>query len=203
MADKNDLTSRKARAKLKVQNTIYWKTLKPGKLHLGYAKRKAGEAGIWIMRTHVGKAATGRGSPYLKQNLGIADDLASDDRLSFVQAQAKAFELHVVREKQKKAGVKTGPLTVNDLTADYLKHLESRGPEDSGRQTSDRHAHQRRARRQKGRGPDHPPTDQVARCHGRRASPVTDGTGQTAAASGPRPLLRRRSAPAARRSTEP
>ncbi|MDQ0320765.1 integrase [Pararhizobium capsulatum DSM 1112] len=125
-ADDNDITSKKARSKLAAQNTIYWKTLKPG-LYLGYAKRKSGEAGIWIMRTYLGTEVTGTASPYQKQNLGKADDFASNDCLSFAQAQAKAFELQVVREKQKKAGVKTGPMTVAEALEDYLANLKAEG----------------------------------------------------------------------------
>jgi len=121
-----DLTSRKSRSKLAVRPAIYWKTLKPGELALGCLKLKAGEPCVWIMRTYVGKD-TGKASPYVKENLGIADDYPSIEGLSFVEAQTKAFEKHALREKQKKAGVQTGPLTVADLAGDYLAYLKAAG----------------------------------------------------------------------------
>jgi hypothetical protein len=39
-------------------------------------------AGIWIMWTFLGTEITGTASPYQKQNLGIADDLASNGCLT-------------------------------------------------------------------------------------------------------------------------
>jgi hypothetical protein len=39
----------------------YWRTLRPGELHLGYCRRRKSEPGYWTVRTYVGVNAVAPG----------------------------------------------------------------------------------------------------------------------------------------------
>lgn len=115
------LDTRTARLRLREQDTIYWRTLLPGQLHLGYRRRNAGTAGLWIARLHLG-SDSGQKSPYIKKNLGVADDTEDADGarvLSFAQAQAAAMAFVRKRDEPE---VKPR-LTVKEAVADYLEFL--------------------------------------------------------------------------------
>ena len=86
------LGTRAARDRLKVGETVFWRTLVPEKLHLGYRRRKTGTPGMWIARRYIGLDAKGVGR-YKKQTLGMADDFQDADGqgvLSYAQAQKLA-----------------------------------------------------------------------------------------------------------------
>ena len=118
------LETREARRRLPAQSKPHWRTLRPGQLHLGYCRRRSGAAGFWTVRTYVGVRPVG--SPYRVEKLpGVADDFEDPNGvtvLSYAQAQDKALA------RQNMAQGTTGPLTVDDAMADYLKylHLEKR-----------------------------------------------------------------------------
>ncbi len=128
-SDKTDITTKTARARLRVQPAAYPRALKPKQLTLLYSKTKAGEAGKWITQTYLGLNEEGK-PRHTKKNIGIADDLQAPDGehiLTFTQAQQKALDTHDKQLKAKKAGTHTGPLTVQDVTTSYLRHLKAHG----------------------------------------------------------------------------
>jgi hypothetical protein len=95
---KYNITSRESRRKLVTGDTIYWQHVKLGKLCLGYIRRNPWKPGIWVMRIHLGTTITGRASPYVKRNLGLADDFDDDnDCLNFIQAKAIALARYAAR----------------------------------------------------------------------------------------------------------
>ncbi len=107
------LETRSARKKLPARPEPYWRSINRG-AHLGYYKGKNG--GSWIARYRTE-------SRYVKNSLGIADDVQDADGisvLSYKQAQERArpwFEEQARRE----AGVE-GPsaYTVRDAIEEYL-----------------------------------------------------------------------------------
>jgi integrase len=126
------LSSREARARLKVQDKPHWRLIEPG-LHLGY-RRLAGRPGTWCVRRYVGEQT------YVVQAISldgssvhgnaIADDFQEADGqtvLNFRQAQQAALE----------SKPKAGPLTVQKAVEDYLRHIADRsGTYDAGRRAA-------------------------------------------------------------------
>jgi integrase len=128
------LETRAARDRLPAQAKPFWRTLRPGELHLGYRRRRKDAPGSWCVRIYlgVGAVATGK-SPYRVEALGgYADDYEdanSDTILSYAQAQSAALARgHATRGTR-------GPMTVGDTIADYIKYLrlEKRTGDDAER----------------------------------------------------------------------
>ncbi|WP_245259790.1 site-specific integrase [Methylopila sp. 73B] len=99
-----------------------WKTLVPGKLHLGYRRRRADAPGTWIARRYVGLDAGGQGR-YGETTLGLADDFRDADGaevLSYAEAQRAAHALAAAGREEKSRS-----LTVRDATDAYLAFLRA------------------------------------------------------------------------------
>lgn len=114
------LDTREARGKLQARGKPYWRAIERG-LHLGYRRLK-GRAGTWWARHYLGD------QNYSTEALGIADDMSDADGiavLSYWQAQDQARARMVARAHA--AVGKTGPYTVADAFADYVRYLESDG----------------------------------------------------------------------------
>jgi hypothetical protein len=115
------LDTREARTRLKVQGKPHWRLLEPG-LHLGY-RRLHQKPGTWCVRRYVGEQT------YTVEAISgvVADDYADADGrtvLSFAQAQKRALA----------SKPKAGPITVQEVVEDYLRHIEKRtGVYDAGR----------------------------------------------------------------------
>jgi hypothetical protein len=119
----SNLQTRAARARLRPQRRPYWCTLRPGLLHLGYAKRQPNKPGYWTVRSYSGKVAGG--SPYQISRLpGAADDFEDANGasvLSYAQAQDRAL----ARENQTR-GTPAGPMTVAVAMQFYVEqHLRT------------------------------------------------------------------------------
>ena len=116
------LQTREARLRLKLSTgrEPYWRAIEKGR-HLGYYKGERG--GSWLARIYIEGA-------YRKTSLGSADDVMNADGhavLSFEQAQEKArvwFEQQC-RIANGLEAVSSGPYTVEDAMAEYLKWYES------------------------------------------------------------------------------
>jgi len=112
------LENRTTRDKLKPRSEPYWRTLVPGKLHLGYRKRHKGKPGIWLVRRYKGLDSVG--SNYTKKNIGPADDYEDADGervLNFADAQA-------IAQQRKPRTAKGDDLTVADAIAAYVSWLK-------------------------------------------------------------------------------
>jgi hypothetical protein len=107
------LESRAARARLALGKKPHWKTLEPGKLHLGYPRRKkADEPGTWLVRRYIGAER------YRVAPLGLADDF-HDEAISFADAQRLAHERRVDVD-----GRKGKSATVADAIKDYVEWMK-------------------------------------------------------------------------------
>jgi integrase len=103
------LETRAARARL-TAGKDHFKTLLPGKVHLGYRRRTPGEAGTWIVRVYQGKGPTGVSQYRLAP-------LAQD--LPFEAAQKQALAHPLARgEAAPRAG-----MTVAEAVKDYVAWL--------------------------------------------------------------------------------
>ena len=86
------LETKAARSRLVVGEGIHWKMLQLGKLHLGYKRRRADVAGVWVARRFVGKSVD-HSSGYVKRQIGLADDFSEANGstvLSFTEAEKVA-----------------------------------------------------------------------------------------------------------------
>ena len=115
-----DLTTKTARARLPAKDTIYRHALGKGR-HLGYRKRKATVAGLWLLcETVVGEAK------HRPRALGAsADDFEEANGttiLNFFQAQQKAIAMATAKRPEK---TPEGPLTVERAMADYVDFLRT------------------------------------------------------------------------------
>jgi hypothetical protein len=103
-----------ARARLKRGRQAHWRTIIPGKAHLGYQRRADDRRGRWLLRRY----ANGR---YSVQALGLADDDDDGNGLTFEQAQQHAQDL---------AGIMPAPTRLaiqqSNATALRLKKRETR-----------------------------------------------------------------------------
>jgi integrase len=81
------LDSRDARKRLALGRDHY-RTIVPGKLHLGYRRKAADQPGTWFVRRYMG------GERYRVAQLGLADDLRPGEGLTFEDADKRA-RLHV------------------------------------------------------------------------------------------------------------
>lgn len=110
------LETRAARDRLTPGRTPHFKTLVPGKLHLGYRRKKKNLPGQWIVRHYVG------GERYRVAPLGLADDFqdAGDDNefLTFAEAQRMAHNHRIERRRGK-------GMNVANAIADYVKEVRT------------------------------------------------------------------------------
>ena len=105
-----------ARARLKRGRQPHWRSIIPGRTHLGYQRRRTDATGRWLVRRYV----EGR---YSVETLGRADD-GDGDGLSYEQALAAA---------QTKLGAgPTTRVTVRRAMALYVEFLEAQGKRSSG-----------------------------------------------------------------------
>src|SRR4051794_27267707 len=113
------LETRASRERLPAGKKPHFKTLVPGKLHLGYRRKDKGTPGQWLVRHYIGNER------YRVAPLGFADDFqdAPDDNdvLSFADAQRMAHEHRVERRRGK--GV-----SVADAITEYVKWLRTERP---------------------------------------------------------------------------
>lgn len=109
------LETRAARDRLRPGQTPHFKTLIPGKLHLGYRRKKKDLPGQWIVRHYLG------GERYHIAPLGLADDFqdAVDDAdvLTFADAQRMALAHKQARHRPGKGK------TVADAMAAYVAEV--------------------------------------------------------------------------------
>ena len=113
------LETRAARARLKPGRKPHFKTLVPGKLHLGYRRKHKDLPGQWIVRHYVG------GERYRVAPLGLADDFQDVGEgalvINFAEAQKRALAHKMATEGE---GAPRGALTVADAVADYVAWLK-------------------------------------------------------------------------------
>lgn len=112
------IVNRTRRAKLPLRRDPYWHLIAEGQ-HIGY--RKGAQGGTWIARLY--DPASGRRF----RSLGAADDLLDADGkhvLSFQQAQDEARKWFAELAHIDAGEVLTGPYTVAQAMADYLKDRE-------------------------------------------------------------------------------
>src|SRR5262249_40187448 len=112
-----NLETRTARTRLKARGKPYYRSIEPGRLHLGYRKSLSG-AGKWIARHYMGDQA------YQLEIIGVADDYSDGVAiLSYRQALAKARDRMVARA-QNTAGKHGRPLTVRDAVEAHLEFMD-------------------------------------------------------------------------------
>jgi integrase len=117
-----NLETRAARLRLLIHSEPYWRGLEKG-FALGYRRR--GKGGTWLARRRP------EAGGYAERKIGTTDDFQDADGvavLDYGQAQkaARAWWRAEVRREQGH-DVRTGPFTVADGIADYLRALERRG----------------------------------------------------------------------------
>jgi integrase len=116
------LETRAARLRLRIRPEPYWRMLEKG-LALGYRRRANG--GTWLARRW-----SARGS-YVEHKIATTDDLQDADGVAvfdFAHAQRAARDWwQAERRREEGHDTHTGPFTVADAIADYLKALERRG----------------------------------------------------------------------------
>ena len=117
-----NLETRTARLRLPIRSEPYWRGLEKG-FALGYRRRRKG--GTWLARRR--PAAGG----YAEHKIGTSDDLQDADGLAildYAQAQ-KAARAWWRAELRREEGhdIRSGPYTVADAMADYLKEFQGRG----------------------------------------------------------------------------
>ncbi|MER8857416.1 tyrosine-type recombinase/integrase [Mesorhizobium sp. M0757] len=127
------LETKTARSKLPTGETVHWKSIDPGKLHLGYRRRPEEADGVWIVRRWVGKSPDCTNG-YRKTTLkGMADDnekANGSDVLSFADAQRRAHEV-ADQAAEQLAAVAASPSTVADVVKVYT---DGRDRREAGRQ---------------------------------------------------------------------
>lgn len=110
------IETRAARDRLKPGRKPHFKTLVPGKLHLGYRRKHKDRPGTWLVRHYVGAER------YRIAPLGLADDFQdaadNNDVLTFADAQRMAHA-HRAESRRPAKG-----MSVADAMADYVKYLE-------------------------------------------------------------------------------
>lgn len=128
--------TRAARIRLKTGETVHWRALVPGQLHLGYRRRSPDVPGKWISRRYVGLDSKldkngNKIGRYIKQALGTADDFRDADGisvLSFGDAQRLA---HANAEHA--AASPTSDVTVRDVVMSYIASRDKREATRQGR----------------------------------------------------------------------
>jgi integrase len=117
-----NLETRTARLRLPIRTEPYWRGMERG-FALGYRRRAKG--GTWLARRR--PAAGG----YAEQRIGTSDDFQDADGvavLDYGQAQRAARQWWRAEQRREEGhDTRTGPYTVSDTIADYLKAMERRG----------------------------------------------------------------------------
>jgi integrase len=106
------------RKKLPAGRAAHFRTLIPGRAHLGYQRKEDAKEGRWIIRRF-------NGSAYSVEALGVADDVKEADGervLDFEQAHRKALAA-----VDAAAGKPRGRLTVRQAFVKYVAFLQSAG----------------------------------------------------------------------------
>jgi integrase len=112
------IESRTSRARLKRGRQPHWRTIVPGRAHIGYQRKPEAQSGRWILRKY-------NGSAYAVEPLGTADDVLEADGeriLNYEQAHQKAIAKADAAE-----GKPRGRFTVRRALAKYIEYLEARG----------------------------------------------------------------------------
>jgi integrase len=113
------LETRAARDRLPAGRAPHFKTLVPGKLHLGYRRKRKDAPGQWLVRHYLGNER------YHVAPLGLADDFedaaANNDVLTFAEAQRMAHEHRVARRAGR-------GMAVADAIAEYVRQLRVERP---------------------------------------------------------------------------
>ncbi|MDB5533221.1 MAG: integrase family protein [Hyphomicrobiales bacterium] len=112
------IESRTQRRKLKPGRQAHFRTLVPGRSHVGYQRNEGAAEGRWFLRRY-------NGSAYSIEPLGLADDVKEADGervLNFEQAHRKALTAVDAAEGKPK-----GRLTVRKALANYIDFLEAQG----------------------------------------------------------------------------
>src|SRR5262249_47348704 len=107
------LETRAARARLRPRKKPYYKTLVPGRMALGYHRKRQHTPGRWLVRVYLGNEV------YRITSLGIADDFtdaASGHVLSYAEAQSAAVARKT--DTRRHDGV-----TVEDATAAHVEWM--------------------------------------------------------------------------------
>jgi hypothetical protein len=117
------LETRAARALLTPGRKPHFKTLIPGKLHLGYRRKCQDEPGTWIVRRYLDEQdRRAQYGLYHVAPLGLADDFQDagpgSDTLTFADAQRRALA-HRPTDTPRKA------LTVADSVTEYVAYLRA------------------------------------------------------------------------------
>ena len=115
------LETRAARSRLKARKKEYWRTLLPGRLHLGYRRRRKDAPGVWLTRCYLGLDGGGAGRYRTETLPGFADDYQDADGvdiLSYAQAQ------EIAHQRSSSGAAERRPLTVADAIDDYVAFLE-------------------------------------------------------------------------------
>ena len=117
-----NLETRTARLRLPIRSEPYWRGLEKG-FALGYRRR--GKGGTWLARRR--PAAGG----YAEHKIGTSDELRDADVVAFstncqAQKTARAWWRTELRREEGHE-TRSGPYTVAEAIADYLKELEGRG----------------------------------------------------------------------------
>ncbi len=111
------LETRAARDRLQPGRKPHFKTLVPGKLHLGYRRKRKDLPGQWIVRRYIG------GERYRVAPLGLADDFQDVAEgagvINFAEAQQRALAHKATTEDAPR-----GALTVANAVAEYVAWLK-------------------------------------------------------------------------------
>jgi integrase len=117
-----NLETRTARLRLSLRTEPYWRGLESG-FALGYRRRATG--GTWLARRRP------EAGGYAEHKIGTSDDLQDADGvavLDYAQAQRAARQWwRAERRREEGHDTRTGPYTVADAIADYMKAFERRG----------------------------------------------------------------------------
>jgi integrase len=117
-----NLETRTARLRLSIRTEPYWRGLERS-FALGYRRRATG--GTWLARRRP------EAGGYAEHKIGTSDDLQDADGvavLDYAQAQRAARQWwRAERRREEGHDTRTGPCTVADAIADYLKAIERRG----------------------------------------------------------------------------
>jgi integrase len=114
----SELETWAARDRLKTRKS-HFRALDPGRLALGYRRKRRAVPGVWLKRVYIGTDARGIGH-YRTTIIGVADDYADADGInvfSFAQAQLRARD-------QVAPG---SPITVREAVNAYIAFLRARG----------------------------------------------------------------------------
>lgn len=112
------IENRTQRRRLPAGRAAHFRTLIPGRAHLGYQRKEGATEGRWIIRRF-------NGSAYSVEALGVADDVREPDGervLDFEQAHRKALAA-----VDAAAGKPRGRITVRQAFINYVAFLQSSG----------------------------------------------------------------------------